>query len=197
MIVKNGGETLRPCLESARELVSQIVIADTGSTDSTCDIAREFGATVVSFPWENHFANARNAALAPMTTDWVLVLDADEELDAAAGQNLPPLLGASGVGGYVTPIRNYMPLRFSRGWDRVSVANDCPHPRARSAASYLVHENCRLFLRHPQIHFSGRVHELVEPQIKTTGLRLENANFFIHLFGQLVDEEARASKRVF
>ena len=62
-------------------MVSQIVIADTGSTDNSADIARQHGATVVSVPWENHFANARNAALAHMQTDWVLVLDADEELD--------------------------------------------------------------------------------------------------------------------
>ena len=75
MIVKNAAGTLRPCLESARGIVDQIVIADTGCTDGTCDIAREFGANVVSFPWENNFATARNAALAPMTTDWVLVLD--------------------------------------------------------------------------------------------------------------------------
>ncbi len=95
MIVKNAAETLRPCLESAHKLVSQIVIADTGCTDNTCEIAREFGATIISFPWENHFANARNAALKPMTTDWVLVLDADEELDRSAKQFLPASLNAA------------------------------------------------------------------------------------------------------
>lgn len=197
MIVKNGGETLRSCLESAREIVSQIVIADTGCTDDTCDIAREFGATILSVPWENHFANARNAALAPMTTDWVLVLDADEELDRDARQRIPALLKATGVGGYVTPIRNYMPGRFNRGWDRIGVPNDFRHERAKDAPSYVAHENCRLFQRRPEIYFTGRVHELVENQIRAAGLRLEIANFFIHHFGQLVDQEARTRKRAF
>jgi glycosyltransferase involved in cell wall biosynthesis len=115
MIVKNAADTIRPCLESVHEMVDQIVIADTGCTDNTCDIAREFGATIISFPWDNNFAAARNAALKSMTTDWVLMLDADEELDADAHNHLPALLGAAGVGGYVTPIRNYMLSRFNRG----------------------------------------------------------------------------------
>jgi tetratricopeptide (TPR) repeat protein len=197
MIVKNAADTLRPCLESAHKVVSQIVIADTGSTDNTCDIAREFGATIISFPWENHFANARNAALAPMTTDWVLVLDADEELDRDAKHHIPALLKATDVGGYVTPIRNYMLSRFNRGWDRVGVPNDYRHERAKKAPSYVAHENCRLFRRHPGIYFTGRIHELVEGQIKALGLKLTVANFFIHHFGQLADQEARDRKGIF
>jgi glycosyltransferase involved in cell wall biosynthesis len=75
MIVKNGADTLRPCLESTRELVNQIVIGDTGCTDNTCDIAREFGATIISVPWDNNFAIARNAALlpCPRTGSWSLM----------------------------------------------------------------------------------------------------------------------------
>jgi tetratricopeptide (TPR) repeat protein len=197
MIVKNAADTIRPCLESAHQAVSQIVIADTGCTDDTCDIAREFGATIISFPWENHFANARNAALAQMTTDWVLVLDADEELDRDAKQQLPSLLNSADVGGYITPIRNYMPVRFSRGWDRVGVPNDHRHERSKMAPSYIEHENCRLFRKLPEIYFSGRVHELVEPQIRTLGLKLVTAPFFIHHFGQMACEEAREKKRLF
>ena len=154
-------------------MVSQIVIADTGSTDDTVKIAQEFGATVISVPWEDHFAKARNAALAPMTTDWVLVLDADEELDREAQNSIPALLQATDVGGYVTPIRNYMASRFNRGWDRVGVPNDYRHERAKAAPSYIAHENCRLFRRHPEIYFTGRIHELVENQIRR--LRHETA----------------------
>jgi len=88
------------CLRSVAEVVSQIVVADTGSTDSTADVAREFGATVVSVPWRNHFANARNAALEVMKTDWVLVLDADEELDSDTQSQIASLLATSTAGGY-------------------------------------------------------------------------------------------------
>jgi glycosyltransferase involved in cell wall biosynthesis len=68
MIAKNEAHTLRACLESVQGVVSQIVVADTGSTDNTCGIARELGATVISVPWENDFAKARNAALAAIQT---------------------------------------------------------------------------------------------------------------------------------
>lgn len=197
MIVKNAADTLRPCLESACKLVDQIVIADTGCTDNTCEIAREFGATIISFPWENNFATARNAALKPMITDWVLMLDADEELDCEAGQQIPPLLTVLDVGGYVTPIRNYMLSRFNRGWDRIGVPNDYVHKRSANAPSYIMHENCRLFRRHPEIYFTGRIHELVEHQIRALKLKLPLAPFFIHHFGQLVDEQAREKKRIF
>ena len=197
MIVKNAADTIRPCLESVHKIVNQIVIADTGCTDNTCDIAREFGAIIVSFPWESDFAKARNAGLVPMTTDWILVLDADEELDRDAALHLPALLKSGNVGGYVTPIRNYMLTRFNRGWDRVGVPNDYRHERARNAPSYIAHENCRLFQRHPGIYFSGRVHELVEPQIRTLGMKLLPATFFIHHFGPLVTQETRERKNAF
>ena len=114
MIVKNEAHTLRACLNSVQGVVQQIVVADTGSTDNTQDIARECGAEVISFSWENDFAKARNAALALMTTDWVLVLDADEELDRDAKMHIPNLLNATDVDGYRAPIRNYALGRFSR-----------------------------------------------------------------------------------
>src|SRR5271167_589887 len=84
MIVKNEAKVLRSCLDSVRGLVNQIVVGDTGSTDETPNIARAYGAQVISVPWEDHFANARNAVLKHMTSDWILALDADEELDSNA-----------------------------------------------------------------------------------------------------------------
>ena len=89
MILKNGASTLRTCLGSVGSLVSEMIIGDTGSTDGSQEIAREFGATVLDVPWESDFAKARNTALARCTTDWVLTLDADEELDADAINTLP------------------------------------------------------------------------------------------------------------
>lgn len=194
MIVKNEAQTLAACLRSVSGIVSEIVIADTGSTDGTASIAREFGATVVSVAWENHFANARNAALRLMSTDWVLVLDADEELDVEARNQIPKMLRASNVGGYLVPIRNYIPTITGRGWDRVAEPNHGSHPRARQAPAYFVHENCRLFRRDPGIYFTGRVHELVEPSINALEQRLSMAPFRIHHFGQLAHEESRKKK---
>src|ERR1700742_4052585 len=88
MIVRNGGQDFVHCLESVRGIVDEIVIADTGSTDSSVTIAQQFGAKIIHVPWTNDFAAARNAALEAVTADWVLVLDADEQLDALAGKQI-------------------------------------------------------------------------------------------------------------
>jgi len=191
MIAKNEAHALPFCLGSVKHLVSQIVVADTGSSDDTAEIARSFGATVISIPWNNHFAEARNAALQAMETDWVLVLDPDEEIDKSAA--LPKLLAADAAA-YLVPIRNYVPTPTGRGWDRMTEPNDRSHPRAKDAPAYFVHENCRLFRRSPEIYFTGRVHELVEQRLSALHLTIARANFFIHHFGQLVGEEKRSQK---
>jgi tetratricopeptide (TPR) repeat protein len=80
MIVKDEADNLPSCLESVRDIVHELIVVDTGSTDATRDIAAEYGAQVYDIPWDNDFAAARNAALQAATGDWVLVLDADEML---------------------------------------------------------------------------------------------------------------------
>ncbi len=194
MIVKNEAKTIAACLRSVSGVVSQTVIADTGSIDGTGTIARQSGAQVIEIPWADHFAEARNAALRLMETDWVLVLDADEELDDEAKQQIPRLLKKSNAGGYLVPIRNYIPTISGRGWDRIAEPNRNSHPRARTAPAYFVHENCRLFRRDPEVYFVGRVHELVEPRICAVGGRLPMAKFCIHHFGQLAEEQERDRK---
>jgi len=195
MIVKNGGDDLRLCLQSVAGLVSQIVLADTGSSDNTLAIAAEFGATVVSFPWTNHFADARNAALEPITTDWVLVLDADEELSPEAACAIPALLqNSQGVGGYLLSIRNYLPERNVQFRSSTSVPNHDQIPRARHALSWAEHELCRLFRRDPAIRYMGRVHEVVEYAIVRSGLRVEHSGLSILHFGQFANPEVHARK---
>jgi len=81
MIVKNEEKFLENCLKSVEGLVEEIILVDTGSTDKTIDIGNKFGAKSYHFQWCDDFAAARNASLDKATCDWILVLDADEELD--------------------------------------------------------------------------------------------------------------------
>lgn len=76
-IVKNEEDVLAPSLASVR-WADQVVVYDTGSTDRTLAIAREHADTVVEGYWDDDFAGARNRALAHATSDWILILDADE-----------------------------------------------------------------------------------------------------------------------
>lgn len=197
MIAKNEAHTIRACLNSVRDVVSQIVVADTGCTDNTVEIAREFGATVIAAPWENHFAKARNAALAPMRTDWVLVLDADEELDAASKPGLPALLSAPEMAGYMITIRDYMPEKNSHFLEKAGKENSNSPERAKAAPSYHDQQNIRLFRRNPEVYFFGRVHELVEYRICILGLKYGPADVLIHHFGHLRGNEIRGAKAMF
>ena len=197
MIVRNAAADLERCLASARASVGEIVIADTGSTDGTQALARRLGARVVDVPWENDFAGARNRALAEVHSDWVLVLDADERLDAAAQAALPALIATSSVAGYQVTIRNYTLRASDRIWDRAAVANDSRLPAADPYPAYVTHQNVRLFRRAPEIHFVGRVHESVGPRIVETGGRLAEAGFLIHHFGLVAGEETRRRKNEF
>lgn len=81
-IVKNEEDALPKCLESVKDVVDEMVIMDTGSTDRTVEIAQQFGAKVPCFKWCNNFSIARNEALNFVEGEWVLVLDADEVLTA-------------------------------------------------------------------------------------------------------------------
>jgi glycosyltransferase involved in cell wall biosynthesis len=65
----------------------QIVVVDSGSTDRTVAIAREFGATVIERPWPG-FAAQKNFAIAQCTGDWILALDADEEVSPELQQQM-------------------------------------------------------------------------------------------------------------
>ncbi|MDE6200252.1 MAG: glycosyltransferase [Clostridiales bacterium] len=78
MIVKNESETLPRVLDGIKDVVDEIVIVDTGSTDNTVDVARRYTDKVYSFDWVNDFSAARNFALSKVTTDYWIWLDADD-----------------------------------------------------------------------------------------------------------------------
>jgi len=137
LIVKNEEKFLAQCLRSVRGLASQIVLVDTGSTDRTVEIAREFGAEIYSFAWCDDFAAARNAALEHAHGEWILMLDADEELPAAQH----PKLLADMKNGNVVALR--MPL--------VNVG------QADEGRSFVP----RLFRNISQAFYKGRIHEQI------------------------------------
>jgi hypothetical protein len=185
MIVKDGADTLRNCLQSVRGLVDEMVVVDTGSTDSSPEIARQHGAVCISFPWTNDFAQARNVALAHSTADWILSLDADEELDVQASRIIPSLLSRAAVGGYIVPVRNYLPARHGSVNGNRAMANDGRCQSAADAPAYAPHLVVRLFRRHPHVVYKGCVHENIAPQITAAGFRLAHADFCIHHLGFL------------
>jgi GT2 family glycosyltransferase/tetratricopeptide (TPR) repeat protein len=107
LIVKDEQAMLADCLESLRDLTSEVVVYDTGSSDNTVQIARESGARVIEGRWESSFALARNAALAHAAGEWVLSIDADERLRADPEAVRRQLLDrAADVEAYLVAIEN-------------------------------------------------------------------------------------------
>lgn len=80
MIVRNEEKHLPRCLKSIEGLWDQLVIVDTGSMDQTIKIAKDFGAEVHQHPWEDNFAKHRNQSFSYATGNWILQIDADEDL---------------------------------------------------------------------------------------------------------------------
>jgi glycosyltransferase involved in cell wall biosynthesis len=81
LIVKDEEKVLRRCLESINGLVDEIIIADTGSTDKSKDIALEYTEKVYDYKWEDDFSKARNFAASKASGEWVMAIDADEYVD--------------------------------------------------------------------------------------------------------------------
>lgn len=139
MIVKNEAHCLGRCLNSVHNHVDEIIIVDTGSEDSTVDIAQQYGAKVFHFPWRHDFAAARNFSLEQARGQWILYLDADEELEAPPENcSLRALTERSDVDAYYFDIKNFSD-------------ND----------ELVRHINIRLFRNNPHYRFEGRLHEQI------------------------------------
>lgn len=81
MIVKNEEKILARCLDSIHDLVEEIIIVDTGSTDRTKEIASTYTEKIYDFEWIDDFAAARNFSFQFATKDYIYVADADEVID--------------------------------------------------------------------------------------------------------------------
>ncbi|MDE5995713.1 MAG: glycosyltransferase family 2 protein, partial [Eubacterium sp.] len=78
MIVKNEEKVLARCLESIKNAVDEIIIADTGSTDNTKEIAKKYTDKIYDFEWVDDFSKARNFSFSKASKDYIMWLDADD-----------------------------------------------------------------------------------------------------------------------
>ncbi|WP_139491165.1 glycosyltransferase family 2 protein [Brevibacillus dissolubilis] len=169
MIVKNEEKYLPTCLESVKGKVDEIIIVDTGSTDATVSIAEQFGAKVYHFEWIQDFAAARNHGLEQATSEYILVLDADEYLDKET--DLQKDL-ESGKDYYRVRIKNYQ-------------SND----------SVVYHYNTRLFKNREDVRYRGQLHENVNTYDESLGLTGGDAAFLIHHVGYMSDVVLEKDKK--
>jgi glycosyltransferase involved in cell wall biosynthesis len=141
MIVKNEEATLPKCLSSVINVVDEMIVLDTGSSDRTPEVAAAYGAKVYHFTWTNDFSVARNVALEYVSGDWVLVLDADETLT-------PEIVPA---------------LKDAISRDEYLLINLVRQEIGAEQSPYSMVS--RLFRHHPDIRFERPYHALVDDSI--------------------------------
>ncbi|HHW13301.1 MAG TPA: glycosyltransferase [Firmicutes bacterium] len=146
LIARDEAGRLSRCLESAAGAVDEIIVVDTGSTDATPEIARRHGAMVLCVAWADDFSAARNASLEAATGDWILILDADEELAPGAAAALRRLLADPVAEGYFVKIVNFV-------------------GRAGSGEAF-PDVVFRLFRNRPEYRFRGAIHEQIAEVIR-------------------------------
>ncbi len=88
MIVKNEEAVLKRCLDSFKNAFDEIIVVDTGSTDNTKLIAKEYTDKIYDFAWTGSFSDARNYAFSKASCDYIYSCDADEVLEPSEFEKL-------------------------------------------------------------------------------------------------------------
>lgn len=191
MIVKDEAAHLPKCLDSVRDAVTEICIVDTGSTDNTLEIAKDFNAKVSVYLWSDDFAAARNESLRLCTADWIFVLDADERI---AAEDLPAfrdLARSSHEVAYRFTTRNYTNNKDVSEFQPCD-AND---PNAAGFAGWFPSSKVRFFPNKHGAKFEGKVHELVNQSLERQGIRIIDCPVPVHHYPLSKDAEQLRKKQ--
>ncbi len=162
MIVKNEENMLPDCLESVKDIIDQVVIVDTGSTDKTIEIAESFGAEIHHFDWCDDFSAARNESIKYATGDWVLWMDADERLDSNS----------------LSEFKHYIRSKEKPLYYKVMI-------RSSMNDGKLTHDSDahRLFSNHYGIQFQNRIHEQISYSAHDIGAKEKTSTILLHHVG--------------
>lgn len=174
-IVKDEEYYLPQCLASIKDVVDEIIIVDTGSTDRTVEIAQSFGAKVFYYTWENDFSKARNFAIEKSNSDWILLLDADEALDPDSKDKLRSLVDTCTFDGCHFAMHNYVGSEGSK--------------------EFTVHYPFRLLKNNHQYMFKGSIHEQIHKiDGESSPERFSVENILVHHYGYLNQVRSQKSK---
>jgi glycosyltransferase involved in cell wall biosynthesis len=165
MIVKNEASILGRCLKSIAQVADEFIIVDTGSTDDTVKIAKEYGAVIIEDSWKNDFSHARNISLQHATSGWILWLDADDVVPEESCAKIRTLKTSSPDKVYGFIIRNQKP--GNTGTEFVQA---------------------RMFPNDPRIRFERKIHEQMMPDALRAGLKLQKVDIVIEHHGYAAPE---------
>ena len=191
MIVKDEERYLARCLESAKPLVDEMIVVDTGSSDRTRDIARAFGAKVYPFSWQEDFSKARNVSISKACGQWLFILDADETIAPCDYEKFRKLISNAHSRDVAFSIetRNYTVLNNTVGWR----SNSGRYAAESAGTGWFASVKVRLFPNNRNIRFEYPVHEMVDPCLKRMGILIETTDIPVHHYGKL-NQQNQADK---
>ncbi|MBW3017773.1 glycosyltransferase [Candidatus Woesearchaeota archaeon] len=185
MIAKDEEGFIQNCLSSARAYVDEIIIIDTGSTDNTVKVAKEFDAKVLHRKWVNDFSASKNEAIKQARCDWIIVLDADEVIAEKDWKIIRKLItdadktlgkGKQEIAAFILDQINYTDNKNFFGWRSVSTGNKF----AKGAIGYFPNPLIRLFRNGKNYKFRYKIHETIFDSIASKGGRIIRTNIPIH-----------------
>lgn len=144
MIVKDEEEVLERCLQSAKDIVDEIIIVDTGSTDQTKEIAAKFTSQIYDFPWIDDFAAARNEAFSKATMQYCMWLDADDVILPEEKKKILQLKET------LSPDTDMVMMKYHTGFDE----------QGKPTFSYYRE---RMIRKGAGFSWEGAVHEVISP----------------------------------
>lgn len=175
MIVKNEEKYIAKSIDSVKNIVNEIVIVDTGSTDSTLEILKNYNVKLYNYKWENDFASARNFAINKVKSDWILFLDADEILDEASKDNLINYINRTNLDGCHFIVYNY---------------------RSENQNDFTIHYAFRLFRNNRGYYYKGKIHEQIyNEKYKNITSKFSNEDIILHHYGYSVEVLEKKDKR--
>ncbi len=184
MIVKDAEQTVARALHSAKRICSGMIVVDTGSSDNTSRICRKLGAEVHFFQWTGSFSEARNYSLSLMRTDWILVLDADEEIDPGSFRDNIALLEKEKAGGISCEIENIM--------------QDSRETTIYRHRYTRIFRNLRKYYGNTSLsrtfHFKGRVHEQIADSVTGAGFEIIPSSVTIRHYGYAMKNEDKINR---
>lgn len=144
LLTRNEERSIEQAIRSVEGIADEIIVADTGSTDRTVELAQGAGARVVSIPWDDDFSAGRNSAINEASGDWILWLNPDEKLNQSIASVVPSLIADHvDAFGYLARIQHQAmaerPDQYAETWD------------------------LRLFRRRPDLRYVGRLHPSLAP----------------------------------
>jgi glycosyltransferase involved in cell wall biosynthesis len=173
LITKNEEKNIARCLESVQGVVDEIIVLDTGSTDKTVEIAKNYDAKIFYSEWKNDFATARNEAIEKATGDWILILDADEELkEESKGK----------IRFFMVDINE--PLCYTIRIKNLTNKNEI------QISNFMT----RLLKNHPSLRFQGKIHEAI-PVSNKVMLTEEDVYILHHGYTNITKNLEKAQSR--